>query len=415
MSVIGTALNTTINSAGRPPFSSYRGYIEPPISRIMNNDAVTILQNYTPGMYSVMADIVMTTFLFGCLTVLSIVSVCHLFRRGIKQPSTVFMLGSVFVLYASTATDFAVKTTYVVEYGRSLNAAVAALEFTSPSSTDAALSQFGRRARTISYVTGALYTINITLGDIIVWWRVYVLWQKRTVMALGLVLIVAAFVLGTLATILYRVDITVQPLLSYGGIYGGMSALLSFVSNSIATTLIGRKAWGHRKILRQSPAALNVRWKATPTMKVLTLLVESGTLYSILFSAALITNIMLRFKSSLTPSAAEYASLTMKFFTGCFIPLLAIYPTLIIFIVALNRSEIDGTLANATPSEISTNMLPSMLFRRSSTAINRIDHFPCPPDPVFDDPVSEESDRLKEERPRPLQKPSGAGEANDVV
>ena len=49
--------------------------------------------------------------------------------------------------------------------------------------------------------------------------------------------------LGTLAIIFYRVDITTQPLLSYGGIYGGMSALLSFVSNLIATVLIGQKAW----------------------------------------------------------------------------------------------------------------------------------------------------------------------------
>ena len=49
--------------------------------------------------------------------------------------------------------------------------------------------------------------------------------------------------LGILATILYRVDVTTQPLLSYGGIYGGMSVLLSFVSNLIATVLIGQKAW----------------------------------------------------------------------------------------------------------------------------------------------------------------------------
>ncbi|KAM5538806.1 hypothetical protein V8D89_007528 [Ganoderma adspersum] len=357
----------------------------------MNNDAATILQHYAPGMYSVMADIVMTTFLFGCLTVLSIVSACHLVRRGIKQPSAVFMLGSVFILYASTAIDFGVKTMYVVEHGRLLNAAIAALEATSTSSTDAALSQFGQRARTISYVTGALYTINITLGDIVVWWRVGVLWRRRFIVALGLVLIVATFVLGTLATILYWVDVTVQPLLSYGGIYGGMSALLSFVSNLIATVLIGQKAWEHRKFLRQGPGASKGRWN-TPTMKVLTLLVESGIIYSVLFAAALITNIMLRFKSSLTPSAEEYASFTVKFFTGCFIPLLAIYPTLIIFIVALNRCEIDGALANATPSDISTNMLPSMLFRGSSTVI----HLP----PSIDSPGSPDTEHTFDGTPR---------------
>ncbi len=64
----------------------------------MNNDAANTLKHYAPGMYSVLADIVMKTFLFGafvrallpdmhkveyrfilgCLTVLSTVSVCHL-------------------------------------------------------------------------------------------------------------------------------------------------------------------------------------------------------------------------------------------------------------------------------------------------------------------------------------------------
>ena len=88
-------------------------------------------------------------------------------RRGIRDFSAVFMLGSVFILYASTATDFAVKTMYVVEHGRLLNAAVAALETTSSSSTDAALSQFGQRARTISYIISGLYAINVRPKSII--------------------------------------------------------------------------------------------------------------------------------------------------------------------------------------------------------------------------------------------------------
>ena len=66
----------------------------------------------------------------------------------------------------------------------------------------------------------------------------------------------------------------------------------------------------------------------------------------------------------------------------------AIYPTLIIFIVALNRSEIDGALANATPSDISTGMLPSLPLRRSfsATRLSRsIDH-PTRTERPFDNP-----------------------------
>ncbi|KAM5538807.1 hypothetical protein V8D89_007529 [Ganoderma adspersum] len=336
---------------------------------IMDNDTDATLQHYARGIYSILADIVMTTFLFGCLTVLSIISAYHLIRRGIKDFSTVFMLGSIFILYASTATDFAVKTMYVVEHGRLLNAAVAALETTSSSSTDAALSRFGQRARTISYIISGLYAINITLGDAIVWWRVWVLWRKKSIIMLGLVLILGTFVVGTVSTVHFQVDVKVQPLLSYGDIYGGISGLLTSISNVIATSLIGRKAWEHRKVLRQGPGASRGRWK-TPTMKVLVLLIESGTIYSAIFCVAVINNIMMRFESKLAPSALEFLSLSTVFFTGCFVPMLAIYPTLIICIVALNRSEMDSALAVATPSDIPTNMLPSMLLRGSNTSIH---------------------------------------------
>ncbi|PIL26103.1 hypothetical protein GSI_11857 [Ganoderma sinense ZZ0214-1] len=333
----------------------------------MDNSAATTLQQYAPGMFKVLADIVLTTFLFGCLTVLSIVSVCHLIRRGIKQPSTAFMLGSVFLLYASTATHFAAKTTYVVAYSRLFNAAVAALEPTPPLSTDVAFAQFGEKARTISYIISAVIATNITLGDVIVWWRVSVLWRKRSVITLGIALIVGTFVFGTMSAIHYQVDVTVQPLLSYGDMYGGVSSILSLVSNVLATSLIGRKAWQHRKVLRLGPGAAGGRWN-TPTMRVLALLVESGAIYSILLFVAVVNNTMLRFKSHLPSSALEYLSLFTVFLTGCFAPILAIYPTLIIFIVALNWSQIDGPLANGgTPSDISTNMLPSLLFRSSAT------------------------------------------------
>ena len=71
------------------------------------------------------------------------------------------MLSSVFLLYASTVTHFAAKATYVVAYGRLLNAAVAALESTPPSSTDVAFVQFGEKARTTSYIISAVIAINV--------------------------------------------------------------------------------------------------------------------------------------------------------------------------------------------------------------------------------------------------------------
>nr|VWO99371.1 Pheromone receptor CPRa1p [Ganoderma boninense] len=363
-----SCLSSTRTTTGRTPSGH---------THTMDSVAETRLQHYTPGVYKVLADILLTAFLFGCLTVLSIVSAYHLICRGIKQLSTAFLLVSVLILYTSTAADMAVKCTYVVEYGRLLNDAVASL---STASTDAALIRFVQTSRTTSYVIGGLYAINITLGDIIVWWRVWVLWQKRTIMAFGLVLIVGTFGFGIVSTIHFQVDAGVQPLMAYGDLYGGVSGLLTFISNVLATSLIGRKAWEHRKLLLQSPGASKGRWN-TPTIKVLILLVESGTIYSVIFSVAVINNVMMRSESSLAPSALEFLSLSTVFFTGCLVPILAIYPTLIIFIVSLNRSEIDSTLANCTPSDIPTNLFPSMHFSGSQTEIH------LPPSPRIDGPL----------------------------
>ena len=83
--------------------------------------------------------------------------------RGIKQPSTAFMLGSIFLLYVATGTHFAAKTAYVVAYGQLLNVAVVELQLqsSSSSSTETALIQFERCARTISYIIGAVIAVNV--------------------------------------------------------------------------------------------------------------------------------------------------------------------------------------------------------------------------------------------------------------
>ncbi|KAI1791883.1 hypothetical protein LXA43DRAFT_1094223 [Ganoderma leucocontextum] len=180
-------------------------------------------------------------------------------------------------------------------------------------------------------------------------------------------------VFGILSTVHWpgvQANVDMQPLMSYGDVYGGMSGLLSLLTNVTATSLIGRKAWEHRQVLRLSPGASKGRWN-TPAMKVLILLVESGTFYCIILGVALTNNIVSRSKeASLTPSGAAFISITTVFLSGCFVPVLAIYPTVIIFIVAVNRSQIDGSLANAgSPSAIPSDILPSIVFRSTGSSV----------------------------------------------
>ncbi|PIL32549.1 hypothetical protein GSI_05252 [Ganoderma sinense ZZ0214-1] len=306
--------------------------------------------------------------LLGSLTVLAMVSAAHLIRRGVKQRSTGFMLGSAAILYASTAVYLGVQVAYFVEYGQLLNEAVAAVssEDEDPASSTlmaVALMRFAQSTRTKSHIVNLVLAIIVTLGDTIVWWRVCVLWPGKPILTLGLCLITGTFVFGITSTTRSEITDDIPPLLGFTDLYGGISTFLSLLTNVVATSLIGQKAWKHREILRQSPSPSSKgRWN-TPTMKVLALLFESGVVYSIILTVAVIDIIISHTNATHTPSVAAFLSNTNLFFSGCFVPILAIYPTIIIFIVALNRSPIDGGLANATPSNLSADLLPSIVFK----------------------------------------------------
>ncbi|PIL28298.1 hypothetical protein GSI_09587 [Ganoderma sinense ZZ0214-1] len=104
-------------------------------------------------------------------------------------------------------------------------------------------------------------------------------------------------------------------------------------------------------------------------MRALLLLVESGTVYSIFLTVAVAYNGVSRSRSART-SDAQFVTATRTFLTACFAPILAIYPTIIIFVVALNRSLIDNDLANPA-----SGIPSSIAFRSSPSAV----HLTLPP------------------------------------
>ncbi|KAI1794338.1 hypothetical protein LXA43DRAFT_1179533 [Ganoderma leucocontextum] len=337
----------------------------------MDSDTIITLQYFVTGIYDLLTDIVLSAFLFGVLTVLSIVSIAHLIRRGIKQPSTAFMLGSVLVLYVSTTTHFSVLIAYSVRCVRLVNGTVASLSSTS--SFNAALVDFRQDAKTKSYIISAALAINVAIGDAIVWWRAFALWRTRSVIALGSVLLIVTPALGIVSMIhggsgqIYiYIPLPPQIVVHNSDVYGAISGIVSLLTNMTATLLIGRKAWQHKKILSQGLGASKGRWM-TPTMKVLLLLVESGTVYSIILAVAVAYNLVSSSPSGLG-SSPKFVSVIKVFLGGCFVQILAIYPTVIIFIVAINQSILEGSLVNASPSSaIPTRILPGTVVVSSSS------------------------------------------------
>ncbi|PIL28053.1 hypothetical protein GSI_09805 [Ganoderma sinense ZZ0214-1] len=86
----------------------------------------------------------------------------------------------------------------------------------------------------------ATLTFNVVIGDAIVWWRVWVLWNRNRpiLAACGIIL------LATLAC----ADSTVFNFTEIGTFFGGnefglVAIILSLFSNTLATLLVGYKAW----------------------------------------------------------------------------------------------------------------------------------------------------------------------------
>ncbi|PIL28049.1 hypothetical protein GSI_09801 [Ganoderma sinense ZZ0214-1] len=202
--------------------------------------------------------------------------------------------------------------------------------------------------------------VNIVLGDAIVCWRACVVWQKdRSVTALCGIFLFATLVMGgadaTGSCVLADSDsLHVQGVLFGGEHYGSAAYALSLATNLLATLLVACKAWQSR---RRLGAYLAAKIGGSQVEKLLALLVESGVVYSVLLAVVLayqvcefryISHDSYNPSTSATSSAAEeeyrFLSIFGVIVTGAFVPAIAIYPTVIIVLVALNRSHVERGL-----------------------------------------------------------------------
>ncbi|KAI0739950.1 hypothetical protein C8Q80DRAFT_1124230 [Daedaleopsis nitida] len=108
----------------------------------------------------------------------------------------------------------------------------------------------------------------------------------------------------------------------------------------VATALIWIKAWEHRKFI----ADVNLG-RTSRVERALALLIESGSVYCILWMLVVIYQVIWQiYGDAIYPtfnSAVEY------FLKGCLIPLVGIYPTAIILLVALDKSHFGATTPGA--------------------------------------------------------------------
>ncbi|KAF7341392.1 hypothetical protein MVEN_01875900 [Mycena venus] len=184
----------------------------------------------------------------------------------------------------------------------------------------------------------ALFVFNMIVGDGVVIWRAWAIHQRRMLAILfPCFLLLVCFIFSVIDIVCF----------SYEGLLPGgeqicpQASLIAWTfsvgTNVLCTILIGRKALQHRKMMR----ALNVHRKSRmSTEKVLSILVESGFIYSLLWLSTVVAYI-----PAITRDTPWYY--VYEVLQPISTQIAGMYPTVVIVIVNLQRTiweEIPATI-----------------------------------------------------------------------
>ncbi|KAI0744840.1 hypothetical protein C8Q76DRAFT_701398 [Earliella scabrosa] len=344
------------------------------------------------ALYYTWTSILLSSAFFGALTVCVAIAACILISKGLNNRSSTVLLFAIAAMYATTAAHwvfFLVSTNrqvlIMVTSAQNLVDALNCLPMADDSIHDCAV----RDHTTLPYdlretarcVGTAALTVNIILGDAIVWWRAWVVWKgDRAVRVVCAVCLLATAAVSICAAIqlcnatagqtMDLEDITtflVAPLLE-SNLSGVAATALSLANNVIATSLVGHVAWRHRALIREH---LKFRSRPSQVERALSLLVESGVGYCIVWI------VMLAYQCKLNELVKGHASYDLEsalktvhfigqleyFVEGALIPFVAIYPTLIVIIVSKNRGHCDTQFTYQTAGLQVPAAIGSLCFR----------------------------------------------------
>ncbi|KAI0761070.1 hypothetical protein BD413DRAFT_250713 [Trametes elegans] len=365
--------------------------------------------------WGVLVPMIALTALFAAFTALAAQSVYFLIRTRGRQRSALVLSGAIAALYVSTCLYWASQLralsgplhTLVDELRGFGNAAYCLGEAlaTANATTDAGQVQVlcagmlpdvardnfhGGGSPLEECVPTASLTINILIGDAIVWWRALVLFERdRRLVLVSVALVAATAGLGIVDTVVSCEDIFIQGNKAQQGtifftnefhagelygynVYGAAAATLSLLTNVVATVLIACKA-GHKRLIKDYLSCIPKRDQA---IHVLVLLIESGAVYSILLTFAVAFGFATVPRGP-RPISAQAEDAVLHFYLylqSSLIPLIGMYPTAIILIVALKRSRCDAHFTHpGIPPSVPLAFAPSDTVSCRSTATTRTD------------------------------------------
>ncbi|KAF7347962.1 hypothetical protein MSAN_01748300 [Mycena sanguinolenta] len=278
------------------------------------------------------------------------VALYSIFRKGLRSRATSIMLFVVVYMYASSVTQWAMNVWTALKGIHSLLMTTDVPIPDRPILADEDLTN-------IIPPEEALFVLNMIVGDAVVIWRTWAVHGRRILAILiPCILLLVSFIFGL-------IDITCNSYYGAAPLPGAAAvcprgALIgwafSVATNISCTILIGFKAWQHRRMMRELDPQGKVR--RISSEKVLSLLVESGSLYSLLWLTQVVA--YLNFPRA---SSGYYAWTVLKAMGN---QMAGLYPTLIILIVNFRR-----TIWEEEEAPSSTAVSNSIRWAPNSTGI----------------------------------------------
>ncbi|KAI0261629.1 hypothetical protein BC834DRAFT_461591 [Gloeopeniophorella convolvens] len=249
------------------------------------------------------------TFFFGIYTALFVFSTAFLLLKRRCTRTRNLVLAASVVMYVVSATHWAISIALLARATR--DGSVVGIVMTPIE----------------RLITSYLPSISSILGDAIVVWRAWVLWERRRNLFIPPVL----FLLATIATSAAGAVLTFKSASSgrwqevdIDDTLGYTTFSLTILINLWATSLIWIKAWQHRRFIR------SLMGKSTPRTRVekaLTFIIESGALYLCIWVTYIVIHV--------TCPGASFI------WHAIVVQLIGIYPTVIVAVVTMRLGTAD--------------------------------------------------------------------------
>ncbi|PIL34894.1 hypothetical protein GSI_02681 [Ganoderma sinense ZZ0214-1] len=312
----------------------------------VNGIALDLVRTYPYAARNAMVELSLLFLSFAVLTILTATAIYFVLHRGsLSHTNARVLLLSTVLLYLSTGTNMAALIWNSSTWNHVAMKATDGF-FSASYDGQQEITEFQDAVRKQSWMMTVSTVINFIIADAIVWWRACAIWQNKILNCVG-PLLVTLTLSGTAFTY--------------------VSVLLSLVTNVAATSLIAYKAWQHRQLVKTYFHAAGPKSRV---LKALGMLVESGVAYCALLVLVIVYGVEPA-ASPDNPARVWFNQVVAYFTQGCLAPLMAIFPTVVIVLVALKLSPIDngglsGVQSDAAARLESGSMSDTVVFRHST-------------------------------------------------